>query len=186
MDKRRQVAQHMVERTPATAMETVIPSGKTKVQPSSMTTTRRRATALGPRLSKALRDALILSRYRAGENLASIGASFDLTRERICQIVKDSGAPMPWEYQCAAASCTTSPRTPNRYCSHHLVRLERYGDPLGNKPVGLRLRDQHGTMTSYSDGGCRCNLCRKALADRRREYAHRAHPEMRWYKPRTP
>jgi hypothetical protein len=131
--------------------------------------------------ANALRDFEVLQRYEAGETLAGIGAAVGLTRERIRQIVKASGAPMPWDYKCAVKGCDTSPRTPNLYCSFHQVRFERFGDPLGNMP---RLMDQHGTLASYKRGRCSCELCRKRNADRVREYQHRIHPEMRRYKAR--
>jgi DNA-directed RNA polymerase sigma subunit (sigma70/sigma32) len=43
-----------------------------------------------PRLEQ--RNAEIVRRYRAGEELASIGVDLDLTRERIRQIVRSAGA----------------------------------------------------------------------------------------------
>lgn len=127
------------------------------------------------------RDVEIVRRYTAGEELASIGVDLDLTRERIRQIVRASGARMPWEYKCAVKACDTSPRTPNRYCYAHQLRFERFGDPLGAK---LLLMNQHGTLASYKRGRCSCELCRKRNADRVREYQHRMHPEMRRYKAR--
>jgi hypothetical protein len=117
----------------------------------------------------------MLRRYTAGENFASIGASLGFTRERVRQIVEQSGAHMPWEYTCAVKDCETSPRSPRRYCQAHQRRLELYGDPLGSRPLP---REQHGTIACYQDG-CSCDLCRKAETDRRREYEHRVHPEMR-------
>lgn len=129
----------------------------------------------------ALRDTGVVRRYQAGETLASVGAALGLTRERIRQIVKASGAPMPWDYRCAVKACNTSPRTPNRYCSAHQRRFERFSDPLGTKPL---LTNQHGTLASYKRGGCRCDLCRQRNAERDREYQHRLHPEMRRYEPR--
>lgn len=77
------------------------------------------------------RNAEMVRRYEAGETLASIGASLGFTRERVRQVVKQSGAYMPWEYKCAAEGCSTSPRAPKRYCSRHERRRERYGAPLG-------------------------------------------------------
>ncbi len=122
----------------------------------------------------------MIRRYKTGENLATIGAGFGVTRERVRQVVKQSGAHMPWEYKCAVDGCLTS-RTPMRYCHSHQRRLELYGDPLGSRPLLLH---QHGTVSCYRDGGCRCDLCRTANADRRREYQHRVHPEMRRYQGR--
>jgi hypothetical protein len=127
------------------------------------------------------RNAEMVRRYKAGENLASIGASLGFTRERVRQVVKQSGAHMPWEYECAVDGCFTSPRTPMRYCHSHQRRLERYGDPVGVRPLLLH---QHGTVSSYRDAGCRCDLCRRANADRVRESKHRSHPEMVRYKAR--
>jgi hypothetical protein len=129
------------------------------------------------------RNAEMLRRYEAGETLASIGVGLGFTRERVRQIVRQSGAPMPREYKCAVKACNTSPRSPHRYCQSHQRRLERYGDPLGTKPL---LMDQHGTLACYKRGRCSCDLCRKANADRAREYEHRVHPEMRRYAVRTP
>jgi hypothetical protein len=123
------------------------------------------------------RNAEMVRRYKAGENFASIGASLGFTRERVRQVVKQSGAYMPWEYECAVEGCSTSPRAPRRYCSSHQRRLELHGDPLGSKPL---LREQHGTVACYQDG-CSCDLCRRAEADRRLEYAHAVHPGMRRY-----
>jgi len=88
------------------------------------------------------RNVEIVRRYNAGEELASIGTSLDLTRERIRQIVRSVGGRMPREYKSAVADCYRSPRSPERYCFAHLHRLERYGGPLGTRPL---LREQHGT-----------------------------------------
>ena len=136
---------------------------------------RQRGHYLAEYPGLARRDGEIVSRYEAGENLASIGAALDLTKERIRQIVRSSGARMPREYRCAVKDCYTSPRSPGRYCSAHQRRLDRYGDPLWVIP---RLMDQHGTVACYKAGRCRCDLCRKANADQRLEYIHRVHPEM--------
>ena len=67
-----------------------------------------------PRLEQ--RNAEIVRRYRAGEELASIGVSLDLTRECIRQIVRGAGARMPREYKRAVPDCFRSPRSPGRYC----------------------------------------------------------------------
>jgi Sigma-70, region 4 len=83
------------------------------------------------------RNAEMVRRYTAGENLARIGASLGVTRERVRQVVKQSGAPMPWEYQCAVDGCCTSPRSPRAYCSRHQLRLERYG-PAGHPTAAPR------------------------------------------------
>lgn len=83
----------------------------------------------------AVRDLEVLRRYEAGETLASIGAAIGLTRERIRQLVKASGVAMPWDYKCAVKDCQASPRTPHAYCQAHRRRFERYGDPLGTKPL---------------------------------------------------
>jgi hypothetical protein len=106
----------------------------------------------------------VTQRYAAGETL-----------------VKASGCPMPWEYTCAVTACNTSPRTPNRYCQFHQRRFQRFGDPLGTKPL---LMNQHGTVAGYQRRRCRCDLCRQSNAAQRLEYVHRVHPEMRRYKPR--
>jgi Sigma-70, region 4 len=119
----------------------------------------------------------VLQRYEAGETLAAIGARVGLTRERIRQIVKVSGAPMPWDDTCAMQACATSPRTPDRYCWFHQRRFDRYGDPLGGKP---RLMDQHGTLAGYQRGHCRCQRCRRRNPDGVREYVHCMHPEMQY------
>jgi hypothetical protein len=71
-----------------------------------------------------LRNAEIVCRYKAGEGLASIGVDLELTRERVRQIVRSSGARMPREYKCAVADCFTAPRSPQRYCHPHQHRLE--------------------------------------------------------------
>jgi hypothetical protein len=144
---------------------------------------RQRGHLLAEFPELARRDAEIVRRYKAGENLASIGAALDLTRQRVHQVVRDSGARMPWEYKCAVKECVIAPRSPNRYCRDHQYRLERWGDPLGVKP---RLMDQHGTVASYKDGRCRCDLCRKANADQRLDYMHRTHPERRRNKRPSP
>jgi hypothetical protein len=129
----------------------------------------------------ATRNARILRNYSDGENLATLGRLYGLTRERVRQIVKDAGAPMPLEFKCGVENCDTAPRTPNSYCWAHQRRFDRFGDPLGVKPLR---RDQHGTRASYHEGGCRCALCRKFVADRVRDRVHRLHPEMRYYAPR--
>jgi hypothetical protein len=131
-------------------------------------------------MSDEQRNAEMVRRYEAGENLATIGARLGFTRERVRQVVKQSGARMPWEYRCAAEGCETSPRAPRRYCYAHQRRLELYGDPLGSRPL---LREQHGTIACYMDG-CSCHSCRRAEADRRLEYEHRVHPETQRYRAR--
>lgn len=104
----------------------------------------------------------MVSRYKAGERLASIGASLGFTLERVRQVVKQSGAHMPWEDKCAVDGCFTSPRTPMRYCRSHQRRLERCRDRLANAV-------------------CRCDVCRKGERSQGREHQHRVHPEMRRY-----
>jgi len=143
-------------------------------QHARMPAMRGRRTAVQAQ-AVALRDLEVLRRYESGETLAAIGARVGLTRERIRQLVKASGASMPWDYKCAVDACTTSPRTPNRYCKEHQRRFELQGDPQGAKS---RLMDQHGTLACYNRGRCRCDLCRKANAEQRLEYIHRMHPEM--------
>jgi hypothetical protein len=69
--------------------------------------------------------------YSAGDTLAKIGTTVGLTKERIRQIVKRSGVPMPHDYKCAVKDCYTAPRAPNRYCSRHQRRFEHVGNPLG-------------------------------------------------------
>jgi hypothetical protein len=145
-------------------------------QHARMPAMRERRTAVQAQ-EHALRDLEVLRRYESGETLAAIGARVRLSRERVRQIVMASGAAMPWDYKCAVEGCTTSPRTPNRYCKEHQRRFELRGDPLGLK---ARLMDQHGTVACYKQGRCRCDLCRKANADQRLEYLHRTHPEMRY------
>jgi integrase len=71
------------------------------------------------------RNAEIVGRYKAGEELASIGVDLDLTRERVRQIVRSAGARMPREYKCAVADCFKSPRAPQRYCFANQRRLDR-------------------------------------------------------------
>jgi len=63
------------------------------------------SSAHAPRNDHVQRDAEMLSRYEAGETLTSIGASLGLTRERVRQIVKRSGAEMPRKRRCAVADC---------------------------------------------------------------------------------
>jgi hypothetical protein len=48
------------------------------------------------------------------------------------------------------------PRAPRQYCYAHQLRIELYGDPLGNKPL---LREQQGTVACCQDGGCNYDLC---------------------------
>jgi hypothetical protein len=131
------------------------------------------------------RNAAIVSSYGEGESLASIGVRMGLTRERVRQIVKASGAVMPSELRCAVAGCEQTPRAPNTYCYAHRTRLVRDGAARGS---GARLlKDEHGTYASYRDRGCRCDLCRKASADRRRAQFHRVHPEWKYRSsPSTP
>jgi hypothetical protein len=131
------------------------------------------------------RNAAIVSSYGEGESLASIGVRMGLTRERVRQIVKASGAVMPSELRCAVAGCEQTPRAPNTYCYAHRTRLVRDGAARGSgAPL---LKDEHGTYASYRDRGCRCDLCRKASADRRRAQFHRVHPEWKYRSsPSTP
>jgi hypothetical protein len=124
------------------------------------------------------RNAAIVSRYVAGETFASIGMSVGLTRERVRQIVKASGAVMPSEARCAEPECHQTPRAPNTYCYAHRSHLKR-GD-AASASKGRLLKDEHGTYASYRDRRCRCDLCRKASADRRRAQFHRVHPEWRY------
>ena len=126
------------------------------------------------------RNAEIARRYETGETLASIGLSRGLTRERVRQIVKLAGARMPRASKCAVEDCHIAPRLPRIYCHAHQVRFELFGDPLGSSPVVPLLPAEHGTRARYREGGCRCDLCRKASADQRREHFHRAHPEWRY------
>jgi hypothetical protein len=120
------------------------------------------------------RDAAILAAYQAGETLASIGSTFGLSRERVRQIVKASGAPMPSELRCAMPNCERMPRAPNTYCYLHRMRPKSDAGSASKPPL---LKDEHGTYASYRDRRCRCDLCRKASADRRRAQFHRVHPE---------
>jgi hypothetical protein len=129
----------------------------------------------------AARNVSIVRSYVADETLATLGRVHGLTRERVRQIVKDAGAAMPLDYICAVRGCDTAPRAPKSYCSEHQRRFDKFGDPLGAKPLR---RDQHGTRACYHDGGCRCALCRRFEADRVRDRVHRLHPEMRYYAPR--
>src|SRR5579862_5810539 len=124
------------------------------------------------------RNAAIVSRYVAGETFASIGESVGLTRERVRQIVKASGAVMPSDVRCAEPGCKQRPRAPNLYCYAHRVQVKR--DAAASTSKGPLLKDEHGTYASYRDRGCRCELCRKASADRRRAQFHRVHPEWRY------
>jgi len=124
------------------------------------------------------RNAAIVSRYVAGETFASIGLTVGLTRERVRQIVKASGAVMPSEARCAEPGCNQTPRAPNTHCCAHRVHLKR--DAMAPASRGPLLKDEHGTYASYRDRGCRCDLCRKASADRRRAQFHRVHPEWRY------
>ena len=126
------------------------------------------------------RNAEIVRQYETGETLASIGSSCGLTRERVRQVVKLAGARMPRASKCAVEDCHTAPRLPRIYCHAHQVRFELFGDPLGSSPVVPLLPAEHGTRARYREGGCRCDLCRKASADQRREHFHRAHPEWRY------
>jgi hypothetical protein len=124
------------------------------------------------------RNAVIVSSYAAGESLASIGLRVGLTRERVRQIVKASGAVMPSELRCAMAGCDQTPRAPNTYCYAHRMRLHR--EAAAQRPAARLLKDEHGTYASYRDRRCRCDLCRKASADRRRAQFHRVHPEWKY------
>jgi hypothetical protein len=120
------------------------------------------------------RDSAILSRYGAGETFASIALTLGLTRERVRQIVKASGAMMPSDLRCAMPGCDRTPRGANTSCYVHRIRLKSDADPSSKLPL---LKDEHGTYASYRDRRCRCDLCRKASADRRRAQFHRVHPE---------
>ena len=68
------------------------------------------------------RTATIMRSYVDGATLAEIGTTVGLTRERIRQIVKSAGAPMPRDGKCGVPDCRTAPRPPNRYCSRHQGR----------------------------------------------------------------
>jgi hypothetical protein len=124
------------------------------------------------------RNAVIVSSYAAGESFASIGLRVGLTRERVRQIVKASGAVMPSDLRCAVPDCDQTPRAPNTYCYSHRLRMSR--DAAALAPKAPLLKDEHGTYASYRDRRCRCDLCRKASADRRRAQFHRVHPEWRY------
>lgn len=77
----------------------------------------------------AERTATIMHRYASGDTLAQIGVQVGLTRERIRQIVKSAGVPMPRDYKCAFKDCDTAPRSPNRHCFQHQRLVARFGDP---------------------------------------------------------
>jgi hypothetical protein len=124
------------------------------------------------------RNAVILSSYAAGETFAAIGLRVGLTRERVRQIVKASGAVMPSELRCAVAGCEQTPRAPNIHCYTHRLRMIR--DAATLVPKAPLLKDEHGTYASYRDRRCRCDLCRRASADRRRAQFHRVHPEWKY------
>lgn len=124
------------------------------------------------------RNAAVVARYLEGESFASIGLSLGLTRERVRQIVKASGAVMPTDVPCAVPGCEQTLRAPNTFCCQHRLRMKRDARVLPQK-VALR-KDEHGTYASYRDGRCRCDLCRKASADQRRAQFHRVHPEWRY------
>jgi hypothetical protein len=119
-------------------------------------------------------------RYETGETLASIGLSRGLTRERVRQIVKLAGASVPRTSKCGVEDCHTAPRWPRIYCHAHQARFELLGDPHGSSPVVPLVPAEHGTTARYREGGCRCDLCRKASAGQRREHFHQAHPEWRY------
>ena len=72
---------------------------------------------------------------------------------------------MPPDFKCAVRDCDTTSRSPNRSCHAHQRSLKLFGDPVGTRRL---FRDQHGTVTSDEDGGCRSDLCREAETDRRR------------------
>jgi hypothetical protein len=137
------------------------------------------SSEVGPYNDSSRRDAEMRRRYEAGETLTSIGAGLGLSRERVRQIVKRSGAVMPRSRVCAAGECHKVSSWPRSYCHDHQIRIELYGDPLGRRPAVHLLRE-HGTYASYRHGGCRCDLCRKASADKRREQYHRVHPKWRY------
>jgi len=125
-----------------------------------------------PASSRALeqRNALMVLCYQAGETLGNIAASLALSRERVRQIVRQSGADMPSDFKCAVEDCDISPRSPHIYCRAHRVRFERYDDPLGTPPARPLRQEQHGSYAAYTHGGCRCSLCRLANANWRREH----------------
>ncbi len=130
-----------------------------------------------------LRNLAIVGRYEAGELLAAIGADLGYTREWVRQIVDRSGALMPLECKCAVVGCAIAPRSAKTYCYRHRIRFERYGDPARSRRSA---RLKHGTVARYRNEGCRCDRCRKASADQRREYLHRMHPEWRFMPDRAP
>lgn len=52
-----------------------------------------------------------------------------------------------------------------KLCNAHYQRFRSHGDPLGGGPgkPGARTRFYtHGTITAYTDFGCRCADCREA------------------------
>ena len=135
--------------------------------PSIMPSPRQEPTFVGYLAAKyGARNADIVARYEAGENMAQIGVALGLTRNRVRQIVKLSGAVLPREYTCAVEGCATAPFRPHRFCRSHRERFEKYGDPLG---TGSLKQDHHGTPASYRQKGCRCELCKRANADARRK-----------------
>jgi Sigma-70, region 4 len=128
----------------------------------------------------AERRAVILRCYAAGDTVARIGRRVGLKPSRVVQIVERSGVAVPHRLKCAVEDCETVPRAPNRYCSRHRVRLERFGDPLWKRPA---VNDEHGTMVKYIRDRCRCTRCRRCNAERSTKYLHRVHPEMGYRSP---
>jgi len=93
------------------------------------------------------RNAEMVRRYEAGETLESIGASLGLTRERVRQIVRLSGAEMPRETTCAVGGCYTAPRRPRIYCYAHQLRFELFSaTPLAPR----RLLRSSETSTAHT------------------------------------
>jgi Sigma-70, region 4 len=156
-----------------------------RMSPARLSGVRTERLATGRFKTAEMRNVEIVRRYEAGASLASIGADLGYTRERVRQIVKLSGASMPRDYKCAVVGCEIAPRSLRSYCYTHRVRVERYGNPLGSRSAVPRGQEQHGTYAAYRRG-CRCEHCRRASADLRREYLHRVHPDWRYMPDKAP
>jgi hypothetical protein len=106
-------------------------------------------------LKKDVRDQQILDAYyepKLAPTLQEIADQFDLTRQRVHQILNEKGTGLrPRQF---------SKTEYRRFAKAIAVAARLYN--YGHRPEGEERVPQHGTRNEYGFYGCRCDLCRAA------------------------